>query len=484
MTEKSQGHDGYVCCVKGLRGVEIKGDCQSVNELVFLGCDIDLDSSKSEEDNEQCETLFIGRKTYRVGISQQNRYKDATTASDLDDAKSVEKLPNYVYRVAVHIVDVSYFVHPHTALYLEAQMRSTSMYLMHHKLPMLPPVLSDNLGSFCPGVERLAFSVMWDINLHRMVLDHWIGLTLVKSCCKLLYKNAQDNLYGVINVKEDALSLDHLEIKFLFDENEKPYDIVFFRSENFKYLVEEFMLLANTTVAEVITRAYPSCAFLRRHPKPKLSKLKDLDVFCGKLSLKLDTSSSSLFHESLESIRHELNGDVIDNGNDWNNYALVVPLYTHLTSPLRRYPDIVVHRTLAATLKAEGLMNLNGTKSVTRCFTGLSINKEVETFAFNKALVDATVEYALPCTEVLADIATYCNGRRLATRLAKDALNKLYMWLLLRNKELESFSYSVEVAEWVGFGDNDRLVGKWKHLYGKWTSSHVTLTKEKQATKL
>ncbi|MFS7962722.1 putative exoribonuclease II [Helianthus anomalus] len=420
---------------------------------------------------------------------------DPATASDLDDALSVERLPNGIYRVGVHIADVSYFVPPHTALDEEAQIRSTSVYLKHYKLPMLPSLLGDKLGSLIPGVERLAFSIIWDINRDGEVLDRWIGRTIMQSCCKLSYEHAQDIIDGTLNVeglqlhgnftwsdlvtsvrtldelskvlkenryKDGALSLENARIDFLFDQDGIPYDIVFTGRKKSNFLVEEFMLLANTTAAQVITRAYPSCALLRRHPEPNLSKLRDLESFCSKHGLQLNASSSSELNQSLERIRHELkddsvffdilmnyatkpmqlatyfcSGDVIDNGKDWGHYALAVPLYTHFTSPLRRYADIVVHRTLAATLEAEVMLDLNKKKLAKRCFTGLRFNKEeVESFDAQKALAYAAMKYVVPGTDVLADVAAYCNARKLASRHVKDATDKLYMWLLLRNKEV------------------------------------------------
>ncbi|MFS8013012.1 putative exoribonuclease II [Helianthus anomalus] len=196
------------------------------------------------------------------------------------------------------------------------------------------------------------------------------------------------------------------------------------------------MKTCSKTAAQVITRVYPSCALLRRHPEPNLSKLRDLESFCSKHGLQLNASSSSELNQSLERIRHELkddsvffdvlmnyatkpmqlatyfySGDVIDNGKDWGHYALAVPLYTHFTSLLRRYADIVVHRTLAATLEAEVMLDLNEKKLAKRCFTGLRFNKEeVESFDAQKALAYAAMKYVVPGTNVLADVAAYCNA--------------------------------------------------------------------------
>ncbi|CAN6583898.1 unnamed protein product [Malus baccata var. baccata] len=437
---------------------------------------------------------------------------DPSTATDLDDALSVEKLSNGIFRVGIHIADVSYFVLPNTPLDEEAQSRSTSVYMSQRKLPMLPPLLSENIGSLNPGVERLAFSIFLDINYVGDVVDRWIGRTVIRSCCKLSYEHAQEIINGKLNLEssnilgkgfpqlhghfewsdvirsvkdlleisrvlkerrfsDGALQLESSKIVILFDEYGVPYDSMYSERKDSNFLVEEFMLLANTTVAEVISRAFPESALLRRHPEPNMRKLREFEAFCSKHGLELDTSSSGQFQQSLLRIREELkddsvlfnivmsyatkpmqlasyfcSGELKDRENDWGHYGLAVPLYTHFTSPLRRYPDIVVHRTLAAAVEAEELFlkhrrMLNnfsrGDEVKMRCFTGIYFDKNVaESCEIKEALSAAAIKHRVPCSEMLADVAAYCNARKLASRHVKDACDKLYMWALLKKKEI------------------------------------------------
>ncbi|XP_073124674.1 DIS3-like exonuclease 2 [Henckelia pumila] len=436
---------------------------------------------------------------------------DPDMASDLDDALSVESLSNGDFRVGVHIADVSNFVLPDTSLDIDAQIQSTSVYLLQHKIPMLPPVLSDNLASLKPGVDRYAFSIFWRINSMGEVLDHWIDRTIIRSCCKLSYEHAQEiiddtfdvqdyshhrnhwpELYGqfewcdvnksvkILNdlantlkfnrFKGGALSLESPKIIFLFDGEGMPYDTVLSGRKDSNFLVEEFMLLANSTAAEVITRAYPSHALLRRHPEPNTRKLQDFESFCYKHGFTLNISSSVDLHRSLEHIRLELKndrdlfnilisyaarpmqlaeyfctGDPRYSVTQWGHYALAVPRYTHFTSPLRRYPDIVVHRMLAAIVEAESIY-LEGKRTfedpvrnevLSRCFTGLCFNEhEIRSVKAQEALSISASKLKLPCAEALADVAAHCNERKLAARHVKDAMNKLYMWLFLKKKEI------------------------------------------------
>lgn len=436
---------------------------------------------------------------------------DPSTATDLDDALSVQKLSTGSFRVGVHIADVSYFVTPDTALDIDAQIRSTTVYMLKNKLPMLPPLLTEHLGSLNPGEDRLAFSMFWDIDPAGEILDRWIGRTIIRSCCKLSYEHAEciiggifdaqsstdivsdwPDLYGcfewsdviksVKNLYEiskklkerrfncGALSLESPKVVFLFDEHGIPYDSILNGRKESNFLVEEFMLLANRTAAEVITRAYPSSALLRKHPEPNMRKLKEFEAFCSKNGLKLDISSSGQIHHSLECIRGVLKNDSVlfdilmsyaarpmqlaayfcsgeskDTESDWGHYALAVPLYTHFTSPLRRYPDIVVHRTLAATLEAEEMylrhgfsQNIDGREVLNfRCFTSMFyVRSAVESSEAQEALSAAASKYTVPHTEMLTEVVAHYNERKLASRHVKDATDKLYMWALLKKKQV------------------------------------------------
>ncbi|KAM4069916.1 hypothetical protein ACB094_12G126100 [Castanea mollissima] len=437
---------------------------------------------------------------------------DPSIAIELDDALSIEKLSNGNFRVGVHIADVSYFILPGTAIDIEAQVRSTSVYLSQCKLPMLPPMLSENLCSLNPGVDRLAFSIFVDINYVGDVVDRWIGRSVIQSCCKLSYKQAQDIIDGISNVdssnitengnpqlyghfkwpdvvrsvislheiskilkekrfSDGALRLESSKVVYLFDDHGIPYDSMLCGQKESNFLVEEFMLLANRTAAEIISRAFPDSALLRRHPEPNTRKLREFEAFCCKHGLELDTSSSGQFNQSLEQIREKLKDDTVlfdilisyasrpmqvatyfcsgdqkDSENDWGHYALAVPHYTHFTSPLRRYPDIIVHRTLAAAIEAEELYLKyrgslpkvsRGEKVARRCFTCIHFDRDAaESLEGKKALSAAAVMHGVPCSESLADVAAYCNERKQASGHVKDACDKLYMWVLLKKKEI------------------------------------------------
>ncbi|XP_057522720.1 DIS3-like exonuclease 2 isoform X2 [Amaranthus tricolor] len=435
---------------------------------------------------------------------------DPSMATDLDDALSVERISNDVYRVGVHIADVSYFVQPGTPLDVEACDRSTSVYMLRSKLPMLPPLLSEKLGSVTPGVDRLAFSIFWNLSVSGDVLDRWVGRTVIKSCCKLSYEHAQDiidgqigvdsldietrgfpHLYGhfswhdvfqsirslneISKVLKDkrflngALRLDNAKVSFLLDEFGYPYDSVLCERKDSHFLVEEFMLLANSTAAEIISRAFPDRALLRRHPEPNIRKLREFEVFCSKHGLELDVSSSGSLNRSLEkmkeifkedSVVYEIlvnyatrpmqlakyfcTGDSMVPEDEWGHYALAVPLYTHFTSPLRRYPDIVVHRTLSAAIEAEQVyMKHQSTEDGLnqagkfRCFTGIKF--DALAFQSVKAQLEfssSALKHGVPSKETLMVVASYCNQKKLASRYVKDAVDKLFMWVLLRNKEI------------------------------------------------
>ncbi|CAL9161071.1 unnamed protein product [Musa hybrid cultivar] len=237
------------------------------------------------------------------------------SATHLDDALSIEKVSEKVFRIGVHIADVSRFVLPDTTLDREARIRSTNVYIPQHKLPMLPQ-LSEEACSLVSGEDMHAFTITWDIDDTGNITVRSIGRSVIHSCCKLSYddfelKDVVDSLrslHGItkkmreIRLRNGAFWIETPKLVFLLDESGNPND---------------------------------------RFLGPMSMKLKEFQEFCRKRGLELDASTMQL-------AVYFCTGDLRGRDDEWAHYGLSIPLYTHFTSPLRRYADIIVHRTLAA----------------------------------------------------------------------------------------------------------------------------------------
>ncbi|XP_055976968.1 DIS3-like exonuclease 2 [Sorex fumeus] len=345
---------------------------------------------------------------------------DPSTARDLDDALSCRPLPDGTFEVGVHIADVSYFVPEGSELDDVAADRATSVYLVQKVIPMLPRLLCEELCSLNPMTDKLTFSVIWTLTAQGKILSEWFGRTVIRSCAKLSYEHAQSmiespsrelpaeqlppvgpehsswdvhravlQLHAIAQelrrqrFRDGALRLDQVKLAFTLDhETGLPQGCHIYEYRDSNKLVEEFMLLANMAVARKIHRAFPERALLRRHPPPQTKMLNDLAEFCGQMGLSVDFSSAGALHKTLT----ELFGDdeysmarkevltnmcsrpmqmalyfcsgALQDPVQFRHYALNVPLYTHFTSPIRRFADVLVHRLLATALGYRELPNL------------------------------------------------------------------------------------------------------------------------------
>ncbi len=309
---------------------------------------------------------------------------DPEDAKDFDDAVSFLDLKNGQYEVGVHIADVSHYVLPESELDREAKARGTSVYLVDRVIPMLPETLSNDLCSLLPNKDRLAVSAVFILDQKGKVKKEWFGRTIIRSCKRFTYEEAEKSLkassaplhreLSLLNglakklTKErfarGAVSLDQEEVKFVLDKNGRPMKVVKKERGDSNRLIEELMLLANRKVAEKISgKMKEKNIFVYRvHDRPNAEKMQDLALFLSGIGYKVALKNGIIPSGEINAILEDLSGreekdavhravirsmaKAIYSTENIGHYGLAFSHYTHFTSPIRRYPDIVVHRLL------------------------------------------------------------------------------------------------------------------------------------------
>ena len=335
---------------------------------------------------------------------------DPKDAKDFDDALSFTKLKNGNYEIGIHIADVSHYLEPKTILDDEAYKRATSVYLVDRVVPMLPEMLSNGVCSLRPNEEKLTFSAVFEINEKAQIIGEWFGRTVTYSDQRFAYEEAQsiiencklsdgiqaytmpvdisiidkeytvtpeiveatlkmDELAKILRkkrMKEGAISFDRVEVKFNLDENANPVGVYFKQSQDANKLIEEFMLLANKKVAEFIGfskgKATNKTFIYRVHDEPDIEKLASLQNIISKFGYKINTETKESTSDSLNKLLSDVHGKAESNmietltirtmskavytTQNIGHYGLAFGYYSHFTSPIRRYPDVMTHRLL------------------------------------------------------------------------------------------------------------------------------------------
>jgi len=355
-------------------GIDFKFPQEVLEEAETVGMDLDEEEIKKRRDFRKITTFTI----------------DPVDAKDFDDALSVEKLENGRYEIGIHIADVSHYVRPGSAMDAEALKRSNSVYLVDRVIPMLPEQLSNMACSLRPNEDKYSFSAVFEMDEKGKIYNEWFGRTVIHSNRRFAYEEAQEIIEGKEGdfkseillldgiaktlrkerLKKGALSIESEEMRFKLDEKGHPVQVMIKTSKDANKLIEEFMLLANKRIALYVgkvEKGKESVPFVYRiHDKPEMAKIALFNVFIGKFGYELDFSHpdqiATSINKLLDDIRLKNEYSLIQtmairsmakatyDTSNIGHYGLAFDFYTHFTSPIRRYADLVVHRILQEKL--------------------------------------------------------------------------------------------------------------------------------------
>ncbi len=387
--------------------IDVLGNVGDNNaEMHAILAEFNLPYKYPEEVNAEAETIDAGITPEE--IKNRRDFRDITTftidpadAKDFDDALSIQKLKNGNWEIGVHIADVTHYVQEKSLLEKEAFDRAMSVYLVDRVVPMLPEHLSNGICSLRPNEEKLCFSVVFEMDDNANMIDSWVGRTVIYSDRRFTYEEAQnvietgegdlkeeiltlDRLAKKIRdnrFKEGAISFDRVEVKFNIDENGNPESVYFKEAKDANKLIEEFMLLANKRVAQLIgknelnpkRKSKPKTFVYRIHDVPNPDKFEAFASFVRRFGYEALPKGAESINKSLNRVLQEAHGKkeqnivetlavrtmakAIYSTHNIGHYGLSFKHYTHFTSPIRRYPDMMVHRLLQRYLDGGNSVN-------------------------------------------------------------------------------------------------------------------------------
>lgn len=382
-----EGTKNPVGKIKHVLGKQGENNTEMNAILADYGFPLEFPADVEAEANAIPELIPQGEISSRRDFRQTLTFTiDPADAKDFDDAISFKKLDNGNYEIGVHIADVSYYVKPGTPLDQEAFSRATSVYLVDRVIPMLPERLSNGVCSLRPNEDKLCFAAVFEIDKEANIVTQWFGKTIIHSDKRFSYEDAQEliesgtGLYSeeILTLNElahklrkrkfeaGAISFESTEVKFRLDEQGKPVGVYVKERKDAHKLIEDFMLLANRKVAEFIAKkgkGKQKLTFVyRSHDAPNEQSLMNFAAFASKFGYKVNTKSDKEIARSLNSLLTDVEGKREQNvltqlairsmakavytTKKTGHYGLAFDYYTHFTSPIRRYPDVLVHRLL------------------------------------------------------------------------------------------------------------------------------------------